>query len=285
MNCSRTSALEALAVALVQGARRELCLTPKPGLVDRVDNGSHPDLSFSIMERSIAYVSDYLFEIVNSLANGEPFSCQKAIGMRADQCLLERLGTNTHKGFIFLSGMLLIARWHAGSSDEHAVRAMLSSLSRDFFSVGGQQLTNGQQARTKFNAGGIVLESINGFPSVFDEAVPTFRKAMRVHGDAELASFFMLARLMQTVEDTTTLHRAGIDGLLRIKQDGQALEDALSRGDDHIVYLSALNRDYIGMNLTIGGVADMLGIAYGYLTACGELSDDFGMPAFAVQSV
>ena len=285
MNCSRTSALEALAVAMVQGAHRELHLTPKPGLVDRVDNGSHPDLSLSIMERSIAYVSDYLFEIVNSLANGEPFSCQKVIGMRADQRLLDRLGTNTHKGFIFLSGMLLIARWHADSSDEHAVRATLSSLSRDFFSFGGQQSTNGQQARKKFNAGGIVLESIRGFPSVFEGAVPTFRKAMRENGDVEMASFFMLARLMQTVEDTTTLHRAGIDGLLRIKQDGQALEDILSRGDDHIAYLSALNRDYVGMNLTIGGVADMLGIAYGYLTACGELSGDPGVPAFADQSV
>ena len=274
MNCSRLSELETLAVSLVKGATRELYLTPKPGLVDRADNGSHPDLSVPIMERSIGYVSDYLFEIVNSLINGEPFSCQKAIGMRADQRLLDRLGTNTHKGFIFLSGMLLIARWHAASSDEPSIRATLSSLSASFFEAGEEQPTNGQQARKRYNAGGIVLESINGFPSVFDEAVPAFRKAMLEHGNVEMASFSMLARLMQTVEDTTTLHRAGSEGLVRVKRDGRHLEKILASRDDYIAYLGELNRDYMRVNMTIGGVADMLGVSYGYLIACGELADE-----------
>ena len=35
----------------------ELYLTPKPGLVDLADNGSHPDLSVPIMERSIGIVT------------------------------------------------------------------------------------------------------------------------------------------------------------------------------------------------------------------------------------
>ncbi len=251
----------------------ELYLTPKPGLVDRADNGSHPDLSFPIMECSIGYVSDYLFEIVNSLANGEPFSCQKVIGMCAEQRLLDRLGTNTHKGFIFLSGMLLIARWHAASSEEQAIRATLSALSASFFKAGDDQSTNGQQARKRYNAGGIVLESINGFPCVFDEAVPAFRNAMLKHGNVEMASFSMLARLMQTVEDTTTLHRAGIEGLVRVKRDGQLLEKVLANGDDYLAYLGELNRDYIRMNMTIGGVADMLGVSFGHLIACGELTE------------
>lgn len=276
MSCSRISALESLAKSLVKGATRELYLTPKPGLVDRADNGSHPDLSIPIMERSIGYVSDYLFEIVSSLANGEPFLCQKAIGMRADQRLLDSLGTNTHKGFIFLSGMLLIARWHAASSEEHAIRTALSSLSVNFFAAGDEQSSNGQQARKRYNTGGIILESIKGFASVFDEALPAFRQAMLAHGNIELASFFMLARLMQSVEDTTALHRAGIEGLLRVKRDGQELEQILIRGDDYLDYLRALNGDYIRMNLTMGGVADMLGISFGYLMACGELSDEAG---------
>ena len=40
---------DTLAVTLVQGATRELELTPKPGLVDQLDNGSHPDLTFGLM--------------------------------------------------------------------------------------------------------------------------------------------------------------------------------------------------------------------------------------------
>ena len=275
MSCSRLSELETLAAALVKGASMELYLTPKPGLVDRADNGSHPDLSLAIMERSIVYVSDYLFEIVHSLAAGETFSCQKAIGMRADQRLLDQLGTNTHKGFIFLSGMLLIARWHAASPDEGALRSSLSTLCSRFFAAGDEGSSNGQQARKKYQAGGIVDESIRGFPSVFDEAVPAFRQAMRASGDVKKASFSMLARLMQSVEDTTTLHRTGSDGLLRVKHDGLRLERLLASGGDYIACLKQLNRDYVRLNLTIGGVADMLGIAFAYLIASDELANSF----------
>ena len=273
MNSFRISELNKLASSLIKGASMELYLTPKPGLVDLSDSGSHPDLSVPVMERSIRYVSDYLDEIVVSLANGEPFSCQKSLGIKAEQRLLGNLGTNTHKGYIFLSGMLMIAHWHAASQDELSVRATLSSLAEAFFKTAEEQSTHGQLARKKFNAGGIVLESINGFPSLFEEALPAYRKALKQHGCNNTASFAMLARLMQTVEDTTTLYRAGKRGLSKVKQDGRRLERIIASGDDCIPHLVELNRLYIGMNITIGGVADMLGLAYGYLIANGEISE------------
>jgi len=43
-------------------------------------------------------------------------------------------------------------------------------------------------------------------------------------GEDLSASFAMLARLMQTVEDTTALHRCGLAGLERIREDGARLE-------------------------------------------------------------
>ena len=95
---------------------------------------------------------------------------------------------------------------------------------------------------------------------------------MQQRGCVETASFAMLARLMQTVEDTTTLHRAGPEGLVRVKRDGQRLEQIIARGDDPISHLRELDRVYVRMNITIGGVADMLGLAYGYLMASDELS-------------
>ena len=275
MNCSAHFALETLARSLALGARLELHLTPKPGLVDLADCGSHPDLSVETMERSIEYVADYLEQTVASLVAGQPFAQQRAIGVVAEQRLLAELGTNTHKGFIFLSGMLLIARWHAASPDEGALRSSLSTLCSRFFAAGDEGSSNGQQARKKYQAGGIVDESIRGFPSVFDEAVPAFRQAMRASGDVEKASFSMLARLMQSVEDTTTLHRTGSDGLLRVKHDGLRLERLLASGGDYIACLKQLNRDYVRLNLTIGGVADMLGIAFAYLIASDELANSF----------
>ena len=59
--------LRRLADALVRGARAELDLTPKPGLVDRHDNGSHPDLSYELMRRSIELLPIYHRDLIEIL--------------------------------------------------------------------------------------------------------------------------------------------------------------------------------------------------------------------------
>jgi triphosphoribosyl-dephospho-CoA synthase len=250
----------------------ELYLTPKPGLVDLIDNGSHPDLSIEIMEHSIGIVTEYLAEIVRSLKSNDPFACQRQIAVRAEQRLYDELGTNTHKGYIFLSGMLLIAHHHAEMSSEEAVRQSLSSISETFFRASTATNSNGEKARRKFNAGGIVREAVEGYPSLFEGALPTFSSALRRHGCVATASFAMMARLMQTVDDTTTLHRAGAQGLQRVRRDGHALERMITEGGDFVRFLEELKSEYKKANLTIGGVADMLGIAFGCLLARSDIS-------------
>ena len=140
-------------------------------------------------------------------------------------------------------------------------------------------MSHGRLAREKYGAGGIVQESLRGFPSLFEQALPAFRQAGDRRGCFNEASFAMLARLMQTVDDTTTLHRGGPAGLALVKRDGQQLEQMIACGDDYIGYLKAINRTYIRMNLTIGGIADMLGLAYGYLIASGEIPETLLEPA------
>jgi triphosphoribosyl-dephospho-CoA synthetase len=272
MNSSCHSELERLALALACGARMELHLTPKPGLVDLIDNGSHPDLSVAVMEHSIGIVAGYLKEIVVSLKSDEPFSCQKALAIKAEQRLYEELGTNTHKGYLFLSGMLLIAQHQAGTSAETQVRNALSSISSAFFRTCGEKNTHGEQVRRKFNSGGIVREAVDGYPSLFEEALPAFRMALERHRCVRTASFAMMARLMQTVDDTTTLHRAGPSGLEKVRQDGSTLEALIAGGSEFIPYLEKLNREYRRLNITIGGVADMVGIAFGCLLANGIIA-------------
>ena len=274
MSCSRIFTLERLADCLVKGARRELYLTPKPGLVDRHNRGSHPDLSLAKMEASVEIVSGYLSSMARSLQMNEPFDVQKQLAIAAEQRLYDQIGTNTHKGFIFLSGMLLIARWHADSDDESLIRDALSHLAIRFFRTAPLTSSHGQRVREKYDVRGIVGETARGMPSMFEVALPAFRAASIRHGDDETASFAMMARLMQCVEDTTTLHRAGPLGLLRIRKDGKRLETLLAAGGDYRQFLAELDRDYVRMNLTMGGVADMLGMAFGYLMAMGELKNE-----------
>jgi triphosphoribosyl-dephospho-CoA synthase len=272
MNSSRRSGLERLAAALAAGAMRELRLTPKPGLVDLIDNGSHPDLSVPLMERSIGIVTLYLAEIAASLHAEAPFVRQKEIAIRAERRLFAELGTNTHKGYVFLAGMLLIARHRAGASDEDALRRSLSAVSQTFFSGAKALDTHGERARRQFKTGGIVREALDAYPSLFEGALPVFRRMTEQGACATVASFAMLAKLMQTVDDTTTLHRGGTAGLARVRRDGRALERIIAEGGDHAALLQRLNDDYKRLNLTIGGVADMLGIAFGWLIFSNEIA-------------
>ena len=84
------------------------------------------------------------------------------------------------------------------------------------------------------------------------------------------ASFAALARLMQTVEDTTALHRCGEAGLARIRADGARLEQLVDAGE-HVSFLRERNASYRRMNLTMGGVADLLGVAFGWLAYRGDI--------------
>lgn len=271
MPCSPNSTLERLALALTRGAALELYLTPKPGLVDLADRGSHPDLSLALMERSIAIVGDYLDALVASLGAGEPFPCQNALGKAAERRMFDELGSNTHKGYIFLSGMLLIARGQAPEPGESAWRHTLAELAAAFFAGAHPPSSHGGCARQRYGCGGIVREAMAGYPAVFEHALPVFRSTLRRSRCPTTASFAMLGRLMQIVDDTTTLHRGGPAGLARLRRDGHRLETLATTGGDCLRFLRATNRDYVDAHLTMGGVADLLAIAYACLIEAGEL--------------
>ena len=268
--CSAQSRIERWACALLSGARLELYLTPKPGLVDRENNGSHPDLSLNLMEQSLEILAVFLDESQRSLVKGDPFSAQRKIGIETEHRLLSSLGTNTHKGYVFLSGMLLNACWRADSDSEADLRRCLAELSQDFFRIPAIGQTHGQSARVSYGSDGIVGEAMRGFPSLFEAALPGFRRAYARSRSVETASFNALACLMQSVEDTTTLHRAGPSGLRRVRHDGSELERRIARDEPVLEFLRTLDRIYIEQNLTIGGIADMLGLCFATLIARGE---------------
>jgi triphosphoribosyl-dephospho-CoA synthetase len=221
------------------------------------------------MERSIALVAGYHRELCRSIARGEPVARQVAIARGAEARMMDALGTNTHKGAIFLGGVLLMARARAGCGAEGAVRRAVAEVARDLEALIAPRRTHGDVARARFGVRGILGEVAAGLPSVFDVALPAFRAARRGGADRDTASFAALARLMQTVEDTTALHRCGPAGLARLREDGALLEARVREGD-HLPFLRERNAAYARSGLTMGGVADLLGVAFGWLFAQGE---------------
>lgn len=265
------SDLEKLALNLVRGAFLELYLTPKPGLVDQHDSGSHRDLSLAGMEASLEIVSRYLMELGEALCRGGDLAEQVRIGSAAEGAMLREVGTNCHKGYIFLSGLLLSASCQAPGHDEGALRQAIARQAGRFFAPEDAGTSNGSRARSRFQAGGIRAEALGGLPSLFDEALPVFRREMASGGNRGSAVYAMLGRLMESVDDTTALHRCGREGLATLQEDGRRLQRLVADREDFIAFLVERNDHYVGRNLTMGGVADLLALAFAWLSHTGEL--------------
>lgn len=268
--------LRHLARALARGARAELDLTPKPGLVDRHDCGSHPDLSYAQMRRSIDLLEIYyrdLIEIVESATAPEavPLLDESAwrrclaAGRAAEARMLTAIGTNAHRGYIFLSGLVLLAAAEARSLDPADLRPAIRRLAAWFFDGGGSAAVfagtmerPGQRVRRLERAGGIEAEARAGLPALFDFALPALADGRGPCG--------AMAALMLCLEDTTAIHRSGWAGLERIRRDGARLRAMISRGEDPVPHLAQWNDEYRAMGLTMGGVADCLALAMGLTT-------------------
>ena len=80
--------------------------------------------------------------------------------------------------------------------------------------------------------------------------------------DPEHASFYLMAVLMQRLEDTTAVHRCGLAGLSRLRQDGARLQRLLEQQQAPKPMLAALNQEYRRIGLTMGGVADCMALTF-----------------------
>ncbi|WP_303722330.1 triphosphoribosyl-dephospho-CoA synthase [Malonomonas rubra] len=262
MNCLPLSALELFATSLTDGFRAELYLTPKPGLVDLLDNGSHADLTLPLMVRSVDLIDDYLQELAHALYHRQTLSELQQIALRAEQRMLAELISNTHRGGIFLGGLLLAGYAECGSHEPEKLENAVALVAQRYLLQARLGESHGQQARSRYRTGGIITEALNGLPGVFQVALPSLRD----HADnLRYGCFLAMARLMRHCDDTTCLHRGGQAGLDRLRKAGDKLEHCLRSGGDSASLLRELNEDFRARNLTMGGVADLLGLAFGYL--------------------
>ncbi|GAB1535429.1 triphosphoribosyl-dephospho-CoA synthase [Geovibrio sp. ADMFC3] len=238
---------------LTAGAKAELDLTPKPGLVDAFDSGSHDDLSYAGMLLSVSLLPQYYQELAQEAINGADVAGLRRTGLEAEKRMIDICGSNAHKGYIFLSGLVLIACLSGGNLEDE-----IAKTARKFFAENLPE-SNGETARKTYSTGGIITECLNGMPSVFKHALPAMEDEYKKNGCTKRTRFAGLAEIMQTAEDTTALHRCGAKGLKIIKEDGKELAERLI-SDTHVEWLQKRNRFYKEIRLTMGGAADLLAI-------------------------
>lgn len=233
--------------------RLELDTTPKPGLVDRRDNGAHKDMDYALMSKSISALRPYLTRLaVESAKDIDPAKI-KEIGIEAEKAMLKATGgVNTHKGALFCIGLSVAAAsclaCSTGAVEVYSFKELVSHAASEIPSARG---THGAEAKRSFKAVGALENARAAYPELFADWLPYYLSLecdpFRCHKT--------LLHIMTTLDDTNILHRRGAEGLAHAEAEAaRLLEDFSESG------LSSLNKDFIRENISPGGSADMLSL-------------------------
>lgn len=233
--------------------RLELDTTPKPGLVDRRDNGAHKDMDYALMSKSISALRPYLTRLaLESAKDIDPVKI-KEIGIEAEKAMLKATGgVNTHKGALFCIGLSVAAASNlasaTGSVQVYSFKELVSRAASEIPSARG---THGAEAKRSFKAVGALENARAAYPELFTDWLPYYRS---LEGDP-FRCHKTLLHIMTTLDDTNILHRRGAEGLAHAEAEAaRLLEDFSESG------LSSLNKDFIRENISPGGSADMLSL-------------------------
>lgn len=293
----RATLPERISEAAVRALIREAETTPKPGLVDRRNNGSHPDMSLEMLLRSARSLKPYFRECARAgmkLEEADAFPTLRALGMEAEKTMLNATGgVNAHKGAIFSLGLLTasaaenLRKFEADAEKicARAGRMAAPHMEAHFRSLGAETAGSfGDRLYLETGLRGARGEVADGFPSVLRIALPALDaeemgnpaevvgSSVTADGNSvmpdadELSGTYALLRLAVEMDDTTLIRRGGRSRAEAAKKEIRAfLDSGLTREK-----VETLDDQFIRENLTLGGCADLLACAY-FLRAVREI--------------
>lgn len=231
--------------------RAELHATPKPGLVDEADCGSHTDMDLPLMERSIEAITPFFARMVENAHAGA--AQLQRIGVEAERTMLEATGgVNTHRGAIFAVSLALAAFMRLRDTATEISPALLSreiiSIAREILPAEG---THGSEVRKTYSVPGALDNARTGYRELMESWLPFLRENLS-HPHCLLLT---LLKIMSEISDSNVLHRGGCAGERMVREEANALLDNFS-----IPALESANKRFIEHNLSPGGAADMLAL-------------------------
>lgn len=267
---------DAIAGCAAKALLYEVCTTPKPGLVDRANNGSHLDMDVFTFLDSTAALLPYLRRCVRlGMENSDTdsdvlFPILRREGLRAERAMFAATkGVNTHKGAVFTMGTLCCAAgqlWcpEAPWAGTDRILSQCASLygpqaERDFAAMraGGSE-SYGGKLYLEQGITGIRGELARGLPSVRDMALPALHKALDAGAGLEQAGTAALLALIANVTDTNLIHRGGPEGQRWAAEAAGRISGPVPSAAE----LQALDRAMTERGLSPGGCADLLSAAY-----------------------
>jgi triphosphoribosyl-dephospho-CoA synthase len=248
----------------------ELALTPKPGLVTLVDNGSHRDMDAHTFMRSLFALRGYFVRIAEAGQAGAAFSELERCGIAAEHRMMAATGgINTHRGAIFMLGLLCaaagaIARDCIGPIHAVQLRGALRLHWGDALAARSKRvstLTGGIAAR-QLGLRGASEEAALAFPVLFEVAVPALERGLARGLPPQLARLDTLFHVMAVLDDSNVAHRGGLVGLRHAQGVAQRFIDrgGVARPGG-LADASAIAEDFVARRLSPGGAADTLSAA------------------------
>lgn len=256
----------------------EVCASPKPGLVDLMNNGAHRDMNLFTFMESIAVIQPYFTkfaEVGCSLDSiGEDTLGKiRPLGIECEKSMFRATkGVNTHKGAIFSLGILAAAAGYCYvnlydlSSDTvcNAAGIIARESVKDFLLPSdASDVTKGRELYAAYGITGIRGEAASGFQSVRKYALPVMRELFINGGCSENDIYLqVLLHLMTQVVDTNVISRCGIDAMEYVKNTARdALEAGGALSPEGREKLFKMDEEYIKRNISPGGCADLLSVA------------------------
>lgn len=264
--------------AATYGLLEEVRTTPKPGLVDLHDNGSHKDMNYDTFVASTAAIVPYITRMAEAgcgLQGGlhQLFPAIRPIGVDAEKAMFAATrGINTHKGMIFSLGIIAAClgfQYSCGNVIDPdriltmAGQAVFDWLEQDFDRMKNRPpMTHGERLFAEYGYRGIRGEAQQGFPSLRQTALPAMKSALDTQPDVNRTHLYVLLTLMAQVDDTNVLIRSNPETLAYVKDVSQQFLRAYPViTDKALEHLAQMNQDFIARNISPGGCADLLAIS------------------------
>ncbi|MNR79310.1 2-(5''-triphosphoribosyl)-3'-dephosphocoenzyme-A synthase [compost metagenome] len=266
---TQSSRTRQVARAALRALYDELCLYPKPGLVSKVDNGSHDDMQPATFIKSLFSLRHYFAAIYCAGTRKADFSELTQLGLAAEATMLRATaGVNTHRGAIFNLGLLCAAAGSAdliNACDEHTQPDLAQILMNSWGAAikladsADRSSSHGNLVCRKYAVGGARGEAAAGFPHVFKIGLPTLRLIQHVGGTPEAARCQAFFAIMAALEDTNLLHRGGAEGLSYARTSAISF---LAAGGvfarDWQQHAADIHHAFVARHLSPGGSADLL---------------------------
>lgn len=253
----------------------EVTVNPKPGLVDPVRSGAHPDMDVFDFIDSALCLRPYFARCfsIGTTYNEQDlrglFRDIRGYGIDAEKKMLTTTkGINTHKGAIFSLGILVTAVGYQSQQTNFLIDQLPVIISGmveglighdfvDVYSKKSSEMTAGEKQFVMYGIRGIRGQAVSGYPAVFKYGFPYLCQTTGTRNQRLLDTFM---KIVSCTQDSNLIKRAGSVDIVDWVQS-QAVEflklggSKTKEGMKKLVELDCL---FTKKKLSLGGCADML---------------------------